>query len=269
MLWSSFPNSDVLELKAKKSFGQNFLINDVICKRIVESFLEHESTGRILEVGPGKGALTRFLVQANNVQIKAVEADRVMADHLVQNGVIDDESIIRGDFLKLLLEKIFDGREFSVVGNFPYNISSQILFRVDKYKDLVPLVVGMFQKEVAERIVSKEGNKVYGVISVLLGASFDSKILFNVKPGNFFPVPKVTSSVVILRRKENYLIPCDKGLFRSLVKAAFGQRRKMLRNSIKSFVRDPDLLKSEVMTKRPEQLGLEDFYTLTNQIEQQ
>jgi 16S rRNA (adenine1518-N6/adenine1519-N6)-dimethyltransferase len=258
-----------LILAPKKSFGQNFLINEAICARIVESFMQAEPTGRILEIGPGKGALTRYLSDHPADSFKAVEADRTMAEHLINNEVLQSGQLIQGDFLKLPLERVFDKQPFSVIGNFPYNISSQILFRIDKYKDLIPLTVGMFQKEVAERIVAREGSKTYGVTSVLLGAAYDSSILFHVKPGNFFPVPKVTSSVVMLQRKGDYSMPCDPKLFRSVVKSSFGQRRKMLRNSLKSFITDPGFFDKIVMTKRPEQLSIEEFYTLTNQIQEQ
>lgn len=235
----------------------------------MEAFKEEEPTGRILEVGPGKGALTRHFSELAENEFKAVEADRSMADYLLANDIVKPGQLIRGDFLKLALDGVFQNQQFSVIGNFPYNISSQILFRIDKYKDLVPLTVGMFQKEVAERIVASEGSKTYGVTSVLLGASFDATILFHVKPGNFFPVPKVTSSVVMMKRKPDYSMPCDYKLFRSVVKASFGQRRKMLRNSLKPFIKETAFLEKEIMKKRPEQLSIEEFYTLTNQIQEQ
>lgn len=256
-------------MNPKKSYGQNFLINDDISEKIVVSFLEKETTGNVLEIGPGKGALTRFLRLNKDIEFKAIEADERMGFHLIKNNLVTEENLIIGDFLKKPLDQIFDGQAFSIIGNFPYNISSQILFRVDKYKDLVPLVVGMFQREVAERIASKEGNKKYGVITVLLGTTFDVEILFNVKPGNFFPVPKVNSSVISMIRKADYEMPCDPVLFRSIVKMSFGQRRKMLRNSIKSLVRDMSLFDREVMTNRPEQLSIEDFYNLTTLLEHQ
>ncbi len=221
----------------------------------------------MLEVGPGKGALTKYITNYEDVKFKAVEADKNMSSYLLSNGIISGTQLINKDFLKMSLDRIFEGEQFSVIGNFPYNISSQILFRIEKYKDLVPLVVGMFQKEVAQRITSPEGSKSYGVISVLLGTAFDSKILFHVKPGNFFPVPKVTSSVIMLERKEDFHLSCNPGLFKSIVKASFGQRRKMLRNSLKPFLKDSDLLSLKIMEKRPEQLSIDDFCSLTDQIE--
>lgn len=231
--------------------------------------MTHNTCDNVLEVGPGKGALTQLLAQEEIINLKAVEADRDMADYLLSNEILDDSQIIQGDFLKLPLDKVFDQQEFSVIGNFPYNISSQILFRIKKYLDLVPLMVGMFQKEVAERIVSKEGSKAYGILSVLIQAHYEAKLLFNVSPGSFRPIPKVTSSVIMLRRKENFILPCDEKVFTNIVKLSFNQRRKMLRNSLKSVVTQTDIFSHEYMTRRPEQMNLEDYYTLATIIEKQ
>lgn len=254
-------------MRPKKSFGQNFLINESICEKIVASFLKENQEKNVLEVGPGKGALTKHLLQQEDINLKAVEADWDMMQYLLTHYDIDGEQIIREDFLKVALDKVFEKESMSVIGNFPYNISSQILFRVAKYRDLVPMVVGMFQKEVAERVVSKEGTKVYGVISVLIQAYYDAKLLFHVSPGSFYPAPKVTSSVIMLKRKENYELPCDDRLFRNVVKASFNQRRKMLRNSVKPYVAGTDLIEHEYMRRRPEQMSLDDYITLTQLIE--
>ena len=256
-------------LRPKKSFGQNFLINESVSQRITAAILEHRKGDRILEVGPGKGALTKYLVEEKNIHFKAVEADWDMVHHLQQTHALDHDQLIQQDFLKLPLEKVFDREEYNIVGNFPYNISSQILFRIEKYRDCVPVVIGMFQKEVAERIASGPGSKVYGVISVLLQASYEPSILFKVQPGSFYPAPKVTSAILLLKRKRDYEIPCDRKLFRAVVKNSFNQRRKMLRNTLKSFIKEDHLFELEVMKERPEQLSLDDFIELTNLIDNQ
>jgi len=256
-------------MRPKKSFGQNFLINESVSQRIVERFTALNPCQNVLEVGPGKGALTKYLLAQEGFKFKAVEADWDMIHHLQQTYGLTPEQLIQKDFLKLPLEAIFGGEEYAVIGNFPYNISSQILFRIDKYKDLVPFVVGMFQKEVAHRLASGPGSKVYGVISVLLQATYDIKLEFDVNPGSFFPAPKVTSTIISLSRKDDYELPCDPKLFKGIVKGSFNNRRKMLRNTLKPWIKDPKLFELDYMTQRPEQLGLEDFYKLANIISQQ
>ena len=258
-----------MDTRPKKSYGQNFLINESISQKIASYFLQENECTNILEIGPGKGALTKYLLKEKDLNFKAVEADWDMVQYLLEHYKIEGDQLIQEDFLKLPLDKVFEKDQFSIVGNFPYNISSQILFRIDKYKDMVPLMIGMFQKEVAERVVSKEGSKVYGVTSVLIQASYDVKFLFHVSPGSFFPAPKVTSSVIMLKRKENYELPCNEKLFKAVVKASFNQRRKMLRNSVKAFVKSEELLNHEFMMRRPEQMSLEDYFELTNIVENQ
>ena len=256
-------------LKPKKSYGQNFLINDSISQRIVDALMQQKQGSNVLEVGPGKGALTKYLLQLDNIQFKAIEADWEMIHFLQQEYGLGPETLLQGDFLSLPLEKVFDRSEFNIIGNFPYNISSQILFRILKYKDCVPTIIGMFQSEVAERIASGPGSKIYGVISVLMQASYHVKLLFKVNPGSFFPAPKVISAVLLLERKAEYTPPCDYQLFRRIVKGSFNQRRKMLRNTLKPFIRDEQLFQHELMTQRPEQLSLDEFYELTNLIHNQ
>jgi len=256
-------------VRPKKSYGQNFLINESISERIVSAALEYRTNDNLLEVGPGKGALTKYLVKKPNLNFKAVEADWDMVHHLQQHLGLGEDQLIQEDFLKLPLERVFDKEEYTVIGNFPYNISSQILFRIDKYKDKVPVVIGMFQKEVAERIAAGPGSKIYGVTSVLLQASYETKIIMKVSPGSFFPAPKVHSAVLYLKRKENYTLPCSSALFRTVVKSTFNQRRKMLRNTLKPLIKNEALFQEEIMTKRPEQLSLEDFIQLTNTIDTQ
>ena len=248
--------------KPKKSFGQNFLIEESVSDRIVESFINSNTTPHILEVGPGRAALTKLLLNYRGFDFKAVEVDRDMIIHLLSNYPLEG-NLITQDFLKLDLAKVFDGKEYGVIGNFPYNISSQILFHIEKYKEYIPIVVGMFQKEVAERLAAKEGTKKYGITSVLIGAFYECKILFDVNPSSFYPRPKVTSSVVKLVRKQDFELPCDKKLFKAVVKQSFNQRRKMLRNSLKSLIKNLNVSETEYMTRRPEQMSLEDYYKLT------
>jgi len=239
-----------------------------VSQRIVGKTMEHKQGNNILEVGPGKGALTKYFLE-QDIVYKAVELDWDMIHHLQQELGLTEERLIQADFLKLPLETVFDQSEYNVVGNFPYNVSSQILFKIFKYRDLIPIVIGMFQSEVAERIAAPPGSKTYGVISVLLQASYIPQIIIRVSPGSFFPIPKVNSAVLMLKRKPEYRLPCDENLFRSIVKTAFNQRRKMLRNTLKPFIKDPDLFVNEMMTQRPEQLSVKDFTYLTNLITQQ
>ncbi len=267
-LWFTFAHQYSF-LKPKKSYGQNFLVNDSISERIIDAFIQHKKGDKVLEVGPGKGALTKYFLQQEDIDFKAVEADWEMIHFLQQKYGLGPEILIQGDFLTLPLEKVFDRKEFNIAGNFPYNISSQILFRILKYRDCVPTAIGMFQSEVAERIASGPGSKVYGVISVLMQASYDVKLLFKVNPGSFSPAPKVISAVLLLERKMNYHPPCDYQLFRRIVKGSFNQRRKMLRNTLKPFIRDEEIFQHDLMTQRPEQLTLENFYELTNIIDKQ
>lgn len=256
-------------LRPKKSFSQNFLVNETICCQIVDLFLAENQSVNVLEIGPGKGALTKYLSKVSGINYLAVEADNEMIEYLVDHAILKEEQIIAGDFLKLKLAEIFDGAPFAIIGNFPYSISTQILFRVYEHKELVELVVGMFQKEVAERVVAGHGSKTYGITSVLLGSCYESKIILQVKPGSFFPKPKVHSAVLQLNRKEQFELPCDQAIFKSIVKSSFNQRRKMIRNSLKPFIKNKDLLSNRLMDKRPEQLSLEDYFTLTTLIENQ
>ena len=176
-------------------------------------------------------------------------------------------NIIFLDFLKLNMKKVFDGEPFYMIGNYPYNISSQILFKMVKYRELIPEMVGMFQKEVSDRVIAPPGSKTYGVVSVLVQAFYEGENVVKVNPGSFNPPPKVMSSVIRLKRKENQDLGCDYGVFRTVVKTAFGQRRKMLRNTLKGLIKDPALLKEHYFTKRPEELGVEEFVDLTVKIQ--
>ncbi len=250
-----------MQYTLKKSLGQHFLKDESICKQIVVALQEDDFT-RLIEVGPGGGALTKYLLPLSGIDFKAVELDDEKVVYLENTY-----PSIKG---KIIHQSILDidapfGEDFTVVGNFPYNISSQILFKVLEWREHVPVMIGMFQKEVAERIVSKPGSKVYGILSVLVQVFYEVEYLFNVPPESFNPPPKVMSGVIRLRRKENPVpIKSERDLF-VLVKAAFNQRRKMLRNAVKAQF-DESVLTDEIFNKRAEQLSIEQFAALTFQM---
>ena len=254
-------------MKAKKSYGQHFLNRPEIAYEIAHSLSLESAYENILEVGPGTGNLTKFLIELP-FNLKVVEADKDMVFALASNYPELMHSIIKEDFLKLRLNEVFDEKAFALIGNFPYNISSQILFKMLDYKELIPEMVGMFQKEVAKRVVAQPGSKTYGVISVLIQAYYDGEYLFDVDKSCFTPPPKVQSGVIRLLRKKDLTLGCDESLFRRVVKQTFTQRRKMLRNSLKSFIKDTSLLTDDIFQKRPEQLSVSDFIELTNFVQQ-
>lgn len=210
--------------------------------------------------------LTQFLVSRPE-ELLLVEADEDMIGVLRERFKTLNGEIIQFDFIRFNPRVHFGNKEFGLIGNFPYNISSQILFRMLEFRDLIPEMVGMFQKEVAQRIAASPGEKAYGVITLLIGAYYDCKILFGVEAGSFFPPPKVKSAVIRLTRKDGAELGCDYKIFRKVVKAAFGQRRKMLRNSMKSILKGSPLLKDPFFDQRPEQLSLEQFVSLTKNVE--
>jgi 16S rRNA (adenine1518-N6/adenine1519-N6)-dimethyltransferase len=242
----------------KKSLGQHFLKDDNICRKIVASLQQHSFT-QLLEVGPGGGALTKYLLELKNVDFKAVELDDEKVDYLIKTYPALKDKIIHKNFLEI--EKPFEGK-FTVVGNFPYNISTQILFKILDWKENVECMLGMFQKEVAQRIAAKEGSKVYGVTSVLVQAFFKVEYLFDVNPACFQPPPKVKSGVIRLLPLENKPSMKSEKDFFLLVKTAFNQRRKTLRNAVKELF-DAAILKDELFNKRAEQLTVKEFAGLT------
>jgi 16S rRNA (adenine1518-N6/adenine1519-N6)-dimethyltransferase len=255
-------------LRAKKSYGQHFLKEESIAKRIAESLQLLDSYSDIIEVGPGMGMLTKYLLQLKNHKLTVIEADADMVDYLEKNYPSLKENIIFEDFLKTDIVAISEGRQFALIGNFPYNISSQILFKGLDNRAFIPEMAGMFQKEVAERIAAKPGNKEYGILSVLIQAYYDVSYLFTVKPGSFNPPPKVMSGVISLKRKNNFMeLGCNEDLFRTIVKMSFNQRRKMLRNSLGSLLTKELSETDPIFEKRPEQLSVEDFVKLTNTVE--
>ena len=252
-------------MKAKKSYGQHFLNSELITEEISHS-LEATQYKKVLEIGPGKGMLTKYLLK-RDFELLVVEADRDMVQYLSQNFSELKDRIIPADFLKLDLKPFFKDEPFGLIGNFPYNISSQILFKMLDYKEQIPEMVGMFQKEVAERVVAGPGSKVYGVVSVLIQAFYSGEYLFTVDKSNFTPPPKVQSGVIRLTRKDNLELGCDPKLFSQIVKQTFGQRRKMLRNTMKSFLLGSPLLEEKFLTRRPEKLSVAEFIQLTKWVE--
>ena len=250
-----------MEVRAKKALGQHFLTDQSIAKGIVDAL----KGDKALEVGPGMGVLTQYLLQRNDLSLKAVEIDSESVAYLDEHFPELGEDLVEGDFLKMDLSKLFEG-QFSVIGNFPYNISSQIFFKILEQKDRIPEVVCMVQKEVAERIAEKPGSKTYGILSVFLQAWYDIEYLFTVGSGAFNPPPKVQSAVIRLTRNTRTSLGCDEKLFRTIVKSAFGQRRKTLRNSLKTVIGGiliPVDTTDPVFDLRPERLSVEDFISLT------
>lgn len=268
-----------MQVRAKKSLGQHFLTDLSIARRIAES-LQPESAAPgspadVLEIGPGMGVLSQFLMERDDISLKMVEIDKESVDYLLLNFPKADGALIQADFLKIDLKQFFR-KEFCVIGNFPYNISSQIFFKILDHKDDIPQVVCMIQKEVAERIAEGPGSKVYGILSVLLQAWYDIEYILTVGEGAFNPPPKVKSAVIRLKRNSRKELGCEESLFKTVVKTGFNQRRKTLRNSLKPlitaksenegwdettyarFVSDP------VFDMRPEKLGVEDFISLTS-----
>ncbi len=251
-------------VRAKKHLGQHFLKDEEIAKEITLSL--DDKTTNLLEIGPGTGVLTKYLLKNDQLNLNVIEIDRESVAYLRTNFPQLEGRIIMGDFLHFPIETFFNGESYSIIGNFPYNISSQILFKVLENRTQIPEVVGMFQKEVAERIASKPGKKTYGILSVLLQAYYDIEYLFTVEPHVFVPPPKVKSAVIRVRRNNVIQINCDDKLFFRVVKTAFNQRRKTLRNALSVFAFDVDKLPAEILTKRAEQLSVEDFVNLTNAV---
>lgn len=247
-------------VRAKKNLGQHFLRSSDTAKNIADCL--PMICDNCLEIGPGMGILTKHLLD-KPIHLKVIEIDGESIDFLLANSVIDPTQCIQGDFLKLPMSEFFGGQEFMVMGNFPYNISSQIMFKVIENRELVPAVAGMFQREVARRICSPAGTKEYGILSVLIQAFYDTKYHFTVDENEFNPPPKVKSGVISIIRKENYSLPCDENLFTQVVKTSFNQRRKTLNNSLKKMLGDKHLEES-IGQKRPEQLTVDDFIELTN-----
>ena len=249
-------------VRAKKQLGQHFLRDQNIARKITNSLMP--ITVNVLEVGPGMGVLTRHLFENKQFKVKAIDIDRESIEYLHTEIPEHKDDIFYGDFLKMDIRSTFT-EAFSLIGNLPYNISSQIFFRVIEHRDLVTQAVCMIQKEVAERIAAPHGNKSYGILSVFLQTFYDIEYLFTVGEKVFDPPPKVKSAVIRLVRNKRECLPCDEKLFFNVIKTGFNQRRKTLRNSIKSLL--PENFDSFYLSQRPEQLSVDDFITLCSQIQ--
>ncbi|WP_411766372.1 16S rRNA (adenine(1518)-N(6)/adenine(1519)-N(6))-dimethyltransferase RsmA [Winogradskyella sp. A3E31] len=254
-----------MSVRAKKHLGQHFLNDETIAEKIANS-LSYKGYDDVLEIGPGMGVLTKYLLK-KDVTTHVIEIDSESVDYLKNNYLHLANRIIEKDFLKYDLSQVFDDKPFAIIGNFPYNISSQIVFKTLEMRAQIPEFSGMFQKEVAQRICSKEGSKVYGILSVLTQAFYDADYLFTVPPNVFSPPPKVDSGVLRLTRKDNYSLPCDEKLFFRVVKTAFQQRRKTLRNSLKIFDLSDNIKANAIFGQRPEQLSVPEFIELTSLLE--
>ena len=253
-----------MEVKAKKSLGQHFLTDLRIARRIVDA-LSADGPKDALEIGPGTGVLTRYLLEREDIDLKLVELDQEAADYLLTHFPGMQGRLYLADFLKLDMRLLFEGR-YRIIGNLPYNISSQIFFKILDDRDRIPEVVCMIQKEVADRIAEQPGSRTYGILSVLLQAWYDIEYICQVEPGAFAPPPKVRSAVIRLRRNSRTELGCDEKLFRQTVKTAFNQRRKTLRNALKPMLPEGFDSSDPVFDLRAERLSVEDFIALTGMI---
>ncbi|MCL4116022.1 UNVERIFIED_CONTAM: hypothetical protein GTU68_044523 [Idotea baltica] len=255
-----------MSVRAKKHLGQHFLKDENIAKKIADTLTE-KNYDIVLEIGPGMGVLTKYLLQ-KNLTTHVIEIDSESVEYLKVHYLNLADRIISKDFLKIDISTLFENKQFSIIGNFPYNISTQIVFKTIENRHLIPELCGMFQKEVAQRIAEKPGSKAYGIMSVLTQAFYEAEYLFTVPPTVFNPPPKVNSGVIRLIRKENYNLPVDEKLFFKVVKTAFNQRRKTIRNSLKSLNLSDKLREDAIFAQRPEQLSVEEFINLTKSIAQ-
>ena len=252
-------------VKPKKFLGQHFLIDENISKKIIES-IDFTKHNKVIEVGPGKGALTKYLLKIKDI-LTLVEIDKESIFFLKNEFINENLEIIEKDFLKFKIEETYPSlSRILIIGNFPYNISSQILFKAIENYSSISSLVGMFQKEVAERIVSNHNSKKYGILSVKTQLFYDVKILFNVSPNVFFPKPKVDSAVISLTRKENINLNCDINLLDKVIRLSFQQRRKKIKNSLKRLDIQDNILEDSIFELRPEQLSVQEFVKLTQKI---
>ena len=256
-----------MEVRAKKALGQHFLTDQSIARAIVDALEKDSPVRDVLEIGPGMGVLTQYLIQRTDIDPRMIEIDTESVEYLLTHFEGMQGKLMEGDYLKLDVSRFFKG-DYRVIGNFPYNISSQIFFKILDDKDRIPEVVCMIQKEVADRIAEKPGTKVYGILSVLLQAWYDIEYVLSVGPGAFAPPPKVKSAVIRLRRNSRKELGCDEKLFKQVVKTAFNQRRKTLRNALKPLLREGLDTSDPVFDLRAERLSVEDFIALTNLLSQ-
>ena len=253
-------------IKPKKFLGQHFLTDLSVAQRIANTVDAYPDIP-ILEVGPGMGVLTQYIIPKQR-PFKVVEIDFDSVPYLHEHFPELGDNIIEGDFLKMDLQEVFDGKPFVLTGNYPYNISSQIFFKMVENRNLIPCCTGMIQKEVAERMAASPGGKTYGVLSVLIQAWYDVEYLFTVHENVFNPPPKVKSAVIRLIRNDKQTLGCDEQLFRRIVKTVFTMRRKMMRNGMKQILgKDSPMLADPMFTKRPEELSVQDYVDLTNRVE--
>ena len=252
------------KVKAKKHLGQHFLNDETIAQKIADS-LTLEGYTQVLEIGPGMGVLTKYLLE-KPISTYVIEIDTESVLYLQKHYPKLEGKIISKDFLKYNLTEVMGNKPFAIIGNFPYNISTQIVFKTLELRHQIPEFSGMFQKEVAQRICEKKGTKAYGILSVLVQAFYQADYLFTVSEQVFTPPPKVKSGVLRLQRKENYQLPCDEKLFFTVVKTAFNQRRKTIRNSLKTYQLSDNLKEDTIFDLRPEQLSVEQFIDLTLKI---
>lgn len=254
-----------MSVRAKKHLGQHFLKDEQIAQQIADSLTE-KGYKTVLEIGPGMGVLTKYILKKDLI-VHVIEIDTESVEYLKTNFLNLADRIISKDFLKINLSDYFGEEQVAIIGNFPYNISTQIVFKTLENRHQIPEFSGMFQKEVAKRIAEKEGSKVYGIMSVLTQAFYDVEYLFTVSPTVFNPPPKVDSGVIRLTRKENFTLPVNEKLFYTVVKTAFNQRRKTMRNSLKTLNLSDNLREDPIFAKRPEQLSVQEFISLTAKIE--
>ncbi len=254
------------KVSPKKNLGQHFLKDPEIARQIVDSLSLEDGLKQVLEVGPGMGVLTDFLFEKGDLNVKIIDIDAESIVYLNERFPLRGKDIIEGDFLRIDLEKIFTGN-FAIIGNFPYNISTQILFKVLDNRDRIPEVTGMFQKEVAERIAGSPGGREYGILSVFMQTWYDVSMIMILNEDDFSPPPKVKSAVLHFQRKKNFTLPCDEDMFRRVVKAAFNQRRKTLRNAMSSVVSKDLSGTLPFASLRAEELSWEKFTELTHAVE--
>ena len=252
----------------KKKFGQHFLNNENIASQIVDAFNTELTTVQALEIGPGHGVLTKYLLKNTKLELFISEIDREIIPIISGKFNIDGQHLIEGDFLQMDFDKHFKD-EFSIIGNFPYNISTEIIFKIIENRQRIPMMTGMFQKEVAERLVARHGNKTYGITSILTQVFFDVELLFIVGENEFTPPPKVKSAVIMLIRKSAIHKDFDQNFFFRIVKAGFNQRRKTLRNSLKSILLHPEKIDSTILNKRAEQLSVDEWVDLSRNVKKQ
>ncbi len=253
-----------MTVRAKKYLGQHFLNDETIASNIADT-LTLKGYKNVLEIGPGMGVLTKYLLK-KDITTKVIEIDKESIEYLQVHYLNLSKGIINDDFLKIDIQNVFKGEQFAIIGNFPYNISTQIVFKTIENRHLIPELCGMFQKEVAQRIAEKPGTKTYGILSVLTQVFYEVEYMFTVPPFVFNPPPKVDSGVIRLIRKKDYSLPVDVAFFFKVVKTGFNQRRKTLRNSLKSFQLSDKLREDVIFAQRPEQLSVHQFIELTKSI---